>query len=158
MILLIFFYQVWCVGEFCLVRYDNRCIVEIIIRFFDTFEVLIYEFLGMLFVNLKEEILNFFKIICMLMFFILKVGLYCDNVNIVLIGLLFFYIYIKQLMNLMSLIGRVLVFILKCFKLGFSCGYFFKWLQFLNMRKNILNLIFLKNFFIFFFLDCFYFV
>lgn len=82
-------------GEFCLVRYDNRCIVEIIIRFFDTFEVLIYEFLGMLFVNLKEEILNFFKIICMLMFFILKVGLYCDNMNIVLVGLLFFYIYFK---------------------------------------------------------------
>lgn len=158
MILLIFFYQVWCVGELCSVRHDNRCTAETITRFFDTLEVLTYELSGMSSANLKEEISNPSKIICMLMSSISKVGLYCDNVNTALIGLPLPYIHTKQSMNPMSLIGRALVFKPKCLKLEPSCGHFPKWLQFLNMRKNVLNSTFLKNFPTLFSLDCFHFV
>lgn len=94
MILLIF-YQVWCAGELCSVRHDNRCTAETITRFFDTLEVLTYELSGMSSANLKEEISNPSKIICMLMSSISKVGLYCDNVNTALVGLPLPYTHTK---------------------------------------------------------------
>lgn len=70
---------VWCVGELCSVRHDNRCTAETITRFFDTLEVLTYELSGMSSANLKEEISNPSKIICMLMSSISKLASKCQD-------------------------------------------------------------------------------
>lgn len=66
-------------GELCSVRHDNRCTAETITRFFDTLEVLTYELSGMSSANLKEEIANPSKIICMLMSSISKLASKCQD-------------------------------------------------------------------------------
>nr|XP_022313457.1 AP-5 complex subunit zeta-1-like isoform X1 [Crassostrea virginica] len=68
---------VWCVGELCSDRHDDRCTAEAITRFFDTLEVLTYELSGM--ASAKEEISNSSKIICMLISAISKLASKCQD-------------------------------------------------------------------------------
>ena len=65
--------QVWCIGEYASVSYDERCGAEVIGRFFETLEALTFELSGMVAMS-TEETQGFPKILSMLLTAMAKVS------------------------------------------------------------------------------------